>query len=102
VVNCLPLQKAWAREHGFRSRPGFRRRMATTPLVHAQAAEFAPDVVYVQDLSALEIGTLAELKQRALLVGQIASEPRGEHVLRTFDLLLTSFPHYVDRFRTLG
>src|SRR5207253_1589114 len=60
------------------------------------------DVVYVQDLSALEIGTLAELKQRALLVGQIASEPPGEHVLRTFDLLLTSFPHYVDRFRTLG
>jgi spore maturation protein CgeB len=103
VVNCLPLQKAWARDRGFRTRrAGFRPRVATPALVHAQAAEFAADVVYVQDLSALDIDTLSALRQRALLVGQIASEPPSDEVLRKFDLLLTSFPHYLDRFRTLG
>jgi spore maturation protein CgeB len=44
VLNCEPLQRAWAREHGVR----LKRRMPLfrdQSLVLAQAEEFSPDVV---------------------------------------------------------
>jgi spore maturation protein CgeB len=99
VANCRPLQHAWATEHGFS--PGLLRR--DTSVVLAQAEEFAPDVVYVQNLFALDRFALRRLKRRgAFVVAQIASEPPSRGKLRAFDLLLTSFPHYVERFRRLG
>ena len=103
VVNAEPLQRAWAREHGGRPR-ALRRllRRADPELVLAQAEWFAPDVVYVQSLGVLDAEILRTLGQGRLLVGQIASEPPPERQLRAFDLLLTSFPHFVERFRDLG
>ena len=45
----------------------------------------------------------ARLRQQSrLLVGQIASEAPDEAQLRPFELLLTSFPHFVPRFRQRG
>ncbi len=38
----------------------------------------------------------------ALVAGQIASAAPEDERLRMFDLLLTSFPHFVERFRALG
>jgi hypothetical protein len=101
VVNCEPLQRAWAKEHGLRGKP-LRRRMALHDVVVAQVEDFRPDVLYVQNLSALDASLLSRLGEGRLLVGQIASEPPPERQLRAFDLILTSFPHYVDRFRELG
>ena len=102
VVNCDPLQLAWADEHGIRLKtrlPPFRDRS----LVLAQAEAFHPDVVYVQDLNALTPSSLKELRKRSqLLVGQIASGAPGPRQLAPFDLLLTSFPHFVPRFRERG
>jgi spore maturation protein CgeB len=46
--------------------------------------------------------TLRRLGRRRLLVGQIASELPEPAQLRPFDLVLTSFPHFVDRLRRLG
>jgi len=104
VVNAEPLQSAWAREHG--SRRGLRsrlRRRADRELVLAQAEWFQPDVVYLQHLSFLAPDTLRALAARSrLLVGQIASEAPGREHLTQFDLILTSFPHYVPLFRELG
>ena len=100
VVNCDELQQAWAREHGIK-----RRSLALwdRPVVLAQAEEFRPDVVYVQDLNALSPRLLQQLRARTrLLVGQIASEPPPHRQLAPFQLLLTSFPHFVPRFRELG
>lgn len=104
VVNAEPLQRAWAQEHG--ARRGLVSRLSRktgTELVIAQANWFQPDVVYVQNLSALSPETLNALAAESrLLVGQIASEaPVREH-LRRFALILTSFPHYVPMFRELG
>src|SRR5437762_11978046 len=101
VVNAKPLQAAWAREHG--TRRSFLRRMrsrADHDLVLAQAEWFQPDVVYVQHIGFLAAETMAGLKAcTRLLVGQIASEaPAAEH-FRHLDLVLTSFPHFVSRFR---
>ena len=104
VANCEQLQSAWAREHGVR-RPhlGLGRRGWPQRLVLEQAREFQPDVVYVQNLHFLTRSTLRRLKRHARLVaGQIASEAPPEPQLRSFDLLLTSFPHFVERFRALG
>ncbi|MCW2992407.1 MAG: glycosyl transferase group 1 family protein, partial [Solirubrobacterales bacterium] len=69
----------------------------------AQIAAFAPDVVYCQDLWFFTKPELDSLRRRGMLVvGQIASEPPQAGRLRGFDLILTSFPHYVERFRALG
>lgn len=104
VVNCEPLQLAWAREHGLGRRRLFARREPPSldEIVTAQVEEFQPDVLYVQDLSVLDADLLRLLGRGRLVVGQIASEPPPESQLRAFDLILTSFPHFVDRFRKLG
>jgi spore maturation protein CgeB len=106
VANCRPLQDAWAREHDFvprRSVASRRRRRREASIVLAQAEDFAPDVVYLQNVAYLDRPTLARLRGRgALVAGQIASEAPSTRQLGAFDLLLTSFPHYVERFRRLG
>jgi spore maturation protein CgeB len=96
VANCGPLQHAWAREHGLET-------ARAEEILLAQAHDYEPDVVYVQNLSYPSDRALAELRRSSrLVVGQIASKaPRAER-LRAFDLLLTSFPHFVARFRELG
>jgi len=103
VVNCEPLQAAWLRESGERVRSSRLRRIPHGDLVVlAQAAAFSPDVVYVQNLFALAPATLRRLRRSHLVVGQIASELPDARRLRLFDLVLTSFPHFVDRLRGLG
>lgn len=104
VVNCEPLQRAWAEEHGPRRRRPFARRKQPSgeEILAAQVEDFAPDVLYVQNLGAVEAELLRSLGRGRLVVGQIASEAPPEPQLRAFDLILTSFPHFVDRFRRLG
>src|SRR5262249_31019007 len=69
----------------------------------AQATEYAPDVVYVQNIRFFSGRLLGRLRRLgALVVGQIASEAPLARRLRAYDLVLTSFPHYVERFRSLG
>lgn len=104
IANCEPLQTAWVREHGVRrSRLSLRgRRPWQEPIVRSQVEAFDPDVLYVQNLGVLDSETLRELGAGRLVVGQIASEAPPERQLQAFDLILTSFPHFVDRFRALG
>jgi spore maturation protein CgeB len=116
IVNCLPLQRAWAREHGA-ALPRLLGPLASAPtrvgvagrqaLLHAvalaQIRAFRPDVVYLQDLWFLSRRELDAVRRRGVLVaGQIASQAPPAELLRGYDLLLTSFPHYVERFRRLG
>jgi spore maturation protein CgeB len=98
IVNCTTMQSAWWREHA--DRPS----LATNEEIFlAQARAFEPDVVYVQNLRLLSDRTLAELRQVAdFIVGQIASAAPPPERLLKFDLILTSFPHFVDDFRRRG
>lgn len=104
VVNCPPLQRAWARENGVRR--GAIERLSQgrfSGIAQHQAARFEPDVVYVQDVSSLSPRALRKLRRSTrLLVGQIATETPPWSQLEPFDLLVTSFPHYVTRFRARG
>jgi hypothetical protein len=100
IANCEPLQQAWAREQGLR-RPWLRRRHAEATVL-AQAEWFAPDVVYVQDLRAFGPELLKRLRGHGLRAGQTASELPDDETLDELDLIVTSFPHYVERLRALG
>ncbi|MDX6476144.1 MAG: hypothetical protein QOH95_1655 [Gaiellaceae bacterium] len=101
VANAAPLQEAWARERGSRSSLPFRLRRER--VVREQAEAFGPDVVYVQNMKFFSRGLLRHLQQRgAMIVGQIASEAPARSKLSAFDLVLTSFPHFVESFRSAG
>ena len=105
IVNCGPLQTAWAREHRLRTRrlrvPHLTDELGRVVL--AQVDAYAPDVVYCQGLNLLSTRTLDSVRRRGvLLVGQIATELPPERFLRRFDLIVTSFPHYVERLGSRG
>jgi hypothetical protein len=115
VANCWPLQRRWLLERGggrvwaaLPAAPPHRLasrllRPALERALAAQIAELDPQVVYVQDMSFPSLGLLRRLRSEGRLVaGQIASGAPDEERLRAFDLIVTSFPHFVERFRSLG
>jgi len=103
VVNCAPLQAAWVSENtGGLGRLRLRRRPPLDAL-DTQVAHFRPDVLYVQDLSILPRPRLERLRRHApRIVGQIASELPGDDRLGAYDLIVTSFPHFVERLESAG
>jgi len=103
VANCAPLQNAWLRENGVRVSGLLRGRLREKAIVVAQARRFEADIVYVQNMRWVLGSTLGRLRKVARrIVGQIASEPPKDRTIAKYDLVLTSFPHYVDDFRALG
>lgn len=120
VVNCKPLQRAWARENQVHysemalrlpSRllrlPGIGPTLSALPglveIAVEQIKATRPDVLYCQDLWFLPPQKLAELRPYArLIVGQIASPLPPTPYLQGFDLITTSFPHLVPRLRAMG
>lgn len=115
VPNCVQLQTAWARDHGRARLPRLAARLARGPgaatfsrlalqsVLRAQVDAFEPDVVYFQNLSFPTDAQLDRLRsQGRLIAGQIASPAPPPERLRRFDLLITSFPHFAERFRELG
>lgn len=120
VVNCVPLQKRWARDnrvplsdlalrvpHRLFRLPLIGKMLANLPglmdVAVAQIRAARPDVLYCQDLSFFPAEVLRELKQDVrLIVGQIACPLPPESFLKGYDLILTSFPHFVDRLKALG
>jgi hypothetical protein len=96
VVDCEPLQAAWAREHGLAG-------LDPEETLLRQVEDFRPTVIYLQNLHVLSDRTMSALRRSgALVAGQIASKAPPDERLRMYDLLLTSFPHFVDRFRNAG
>ena len=120
VVNCVPLQKRWAKDnhvplsqlalhvpHRLFRLPVIGKMLADLPglmdVAVAQIKAAKPDVLYCQDLSFFPPKALSELKQHVrLIVGQIACPLPPEAFLKGYDLILTSFPHFVPRLRELG
>jgi spore maturation protein CgeB len=120
VVNCQILQQTWAKENQI----PFSRLILKTPqrlfrlpmlgkilnkipglmdIAIAQIKNARPDILYCQDLSFFPGEVVRELKQHVrLIVGQIAYPLPSESFVKGYDLILTSFPHFVDQFRRLG
>ena len=114
VANCLPIQARWAAEHGaaragraaarLPGRAGSRARgEVLRRIAREQVTDFGADVVLCQDMSFFERSDLDAMRADGrVVVGQIASPPPDDERLRGHDLILTSFPHFVERFRALG
>jgi hypothetical protein len=120
IVNCVALQEAWAKESGTQYSPLALRiphrlfrlpvvgpRLAALPglveIAVAQIQEAKPDVLYCQDLSFFPPKVLAELRPFVkLIVGQIACPLPPDHFVQGYDLILTSFPHFVKRLIDKG
>ena len=120
IVNCKPLQKTWAREQGVAYSElalGLHQRLLRLPVVGPwlsslpglveiaveQIKAMRPDVLYCQDLWFLPPQKMAELKPYVKrIVGQIASPLPPQPYLQAYDLILTSFPHFVPRLRAMG
>jgi spore maturation protein CgeB len=120
VVNCVPLQKRWAKDnhvplsqlalkvsHRLFRLPVIGKMLADLPglmdVAVAQIKAAKPDVLYCQDLSFFPAEVLRELKQHVrLIVGQIACPLPPDPFIKGYDLILTSFPHFVDRIKALG
>jgi SAM-dependent methyltransferase len=95
IVNCYPLQRQWALENSFSGNQ--------LEITIEQIRKTKPTVLYLQDLS---MGTKEFLRAvrpyTDLIVGQIACPISPQTDLKGFDIIFTSFPHYVTRFRKLG
>lgn len=120
IFNCEPLQYRWAEEQGISLSRGLRqfagwlqrwrfaRRSGVNeaPLLEIAVRQIKaarPDVLYLQSLDLFPPAVLRSLRGVVrLIVGQIASPLPEARFLREFDLILTSFPHFVGRFREMG
>jgi len=95
IANCYLIQQHWAMENNEPSRE-------LEDIALAQIKAFAPDVVFVQDLSFFSVSTLHRLRGSYLLVAQHSCPWAGDERVREFHLIFTSFPHYVPRIEALG
>ncbi len=118
-INNRFLQEAWAREHGVKTSswplPRVVLRRGVVPwlvrdrsewmaaILSAQIEQFRPEVVLTHSLTDLPTRFWTSMhKHFRLLVGQIASPLADDIDLSPFDLMLSSLPNFVQRFRTAG
>ncbi len=95
IVNCEPLQMAWAGENGFNG--------AGLAIAIEQIQRCRPDVVYIQDLNICTKDFIDTIRPYTnIIVGQIASPVPSQTHLNGFDIIISSFPHFVERFRKIG
>lgn len=118
IANDELLQRKWALENGLNlPKAGIADSLAGLPYLYrlwgrpgwmqkvilAQIRKYIPDIIYCQDITILEPETLKEMKKYVkLTVAQIASPLPVEKYVKHYDLVITSFPHYVTHFRKMG
>jgi hypothetical protein len=115
VANCRPMQIQWAREHKLALRYKLRRRTYrgmsvpwldkdwTHPVLMAQIKEYKPDVIHFQDPGSTDPDFVREIRPYVrLITAQIASPIPPGADFSPFDLILSSFPHFVERFKQQG
>lgn len=114
VANGEIIQRQWAREHGVRYRRNYLWRIPKLrnwfpsnwedKILAAQIKDYNPDVIYCQALGfpSKKVIEASGVKPK-LIVGQVACPDQfNKEKLSYYDLILTSFPHYVDRFKKIG
>ncbi|MFJ2995298.1 glycosyltransferase [Pandoraea sp. NPDC087047] len=120
IVNNLPAQTTWAKEHGtrintlalrvpqrLRRLPVLRGMLEALPglvdIAVEQIIDYRPDVLYCQDLWFMTPRAMARVRPYVgKIVGQIASPMPPDPLIHSYDLILTSFPHFVPRLRAMG
>jgi SAM-dependent methyltransferase len=95
IVNCQPLQRAWTLEHGVKA--------SGIDVAIEQIKAERPNVVYIHDLSLATSEFINRIRSYAdVIVGQIASPVPANCDLHGLDIIFSSLPQFVDRFRASG
>ena len=119
IANDFKSQKKWAEENKLKVvfnenkyasrlpailKHFFRVNGWTKEILFAQVEKFKPDVIYFHDLWLMNKGDILSLKKKTkLIVGQIASPiPPFHDTLRTYDLIITSLPNFIEKFKSIG
>lgn len=118
IANNEILQRRWALENGLRLTPSllgrisnklrlsrrlFPERDILLNILGTQIKKAKPDILYMQDISFCPPSFLSDLKKYVrLLVGQIACPLPAKDNFSPYDLIVSSLPHYVDKFRSWG
>lgn len=101
VENALPLQQAWAREHGLQD-------LSPLDLLVAQIRHMGAEVVFVQDPLRFPRGWLRHLRSEVpglqLVVGWLCAphDDQALDILRELDFVMTGTPGFLEQFRSQG
>lgn len=117
ILNDKILQKKWAKEHGQLrlfdwadglhfpfTKIGFHSNWQKK-ILEQQIIDFKPNIIYCQSLYNPGFVFLNKIRQKikVTIIGQIASAINfNKSFLSVYDLILTSFPHFVKHFRDIG
>lgn len=115
IINDSRLQKKWAQENScdkllyhLDNVPYLNKYIMSNwqeEILEQQITSYKPDVLFCQDIYLPSSKFLSKIKQRSkiFIVGQCARPVEFSEIkLDAFDLILSSFPHYVTRFKKLG
>lgn len=95
IINCSQLQEAWANEN-ICSAPD-------SELVIEQIRRAKPYVVYIQDMNDTSRDFLQAIRPFVrMIAGQIATPVVRQIPFDCYDVIFSSFPHYVSKFRPAG
>lgn len=95
ITNCTPLQNTWAAENNF---SGMGLAIAVEQIRRA-----TPQVLYFHDMNLISKEFLCAVRPYTkLIVGQIATPIFKDIPFSDYDVIFSSFPHYVKKFRQAG
>lgn len=101
IGNCDQLQQLWAREHLYPK--GIVSYASPAEIAVRQILEMRPNVVFLQDLSFFDVGTIYGLQSQGFVVaGQCSCPWPGDAAVGACNVVFTSFPHYVERIAKTG
>ncbi len=99
IVNCAPLQQQWARENGL----PVPQEEQIKQLITDQIKQLQPEIVYIQDMVMFDETMLGAIRPYVrIIAGQIATHYGNYANFPLYDVIFTSFPHFVKRFREQG
>jgi len=95
IINIPDLQNSWAKENNFNGN--------FLEIAIEQIRQLNPDILFVQDIAPWKKELFDIVRPYAkIIVGQTASPVPVETYVKGFDILISSFPHYVERSRNHG
>lgn len=99
IANCEPLQKQWAKENNF----AYKESNWEKEIVLAQIKIFKPDVFYIESIFNYYGPFLKQVKSLCKKTIAWISTPFDENLmLNDIDLILSSTPDFVAKFRGMG
>ncbi|MEW6237618.1 MAG: glycosyltransferase [Candidatus Omnitrophota bacterium] len=115
AMNCKPMQLQWAKENGVKTSWNFERRKIGPfpipwlrrewlyPILLEQVKSYRLDVIHFQNPELIRPVFLMDIRPFVrLITAQIASPYANIADFSNYDLMLSSFPHYVQRFKDAG